>query len=657
MSGISSIVSDAVTSALNSEAGLSSPGVTVLQATRRDLLKLGLTAVPLLGTASAIMGQVTSSAPAGIDNSPSQRSLPPSPHTTPFLEPMPIMPVLPERSLADPAFARQPTSLPDRSINPATNMPYEGRGDAHQLRELNPPQYFYAQRFGAVPAISIHPNLQPQINFWGANLGGADLSIDKPMTPMPTIVNRYQAGSNTAVLVRRFNNLPTGAPSGGYGKNSISIHTHNFHSAPDSDGGPCDPSLGALSENPFTQGRFFFPGQYYDYYYNMKRSGFTSPGTPDGDVRETLGTLWYHDHREAHTTENVYKGLAGVQLLFNEYDTGDEMTGFKLPSFPEYDIPIIFTDLAIDPYTGQATIDLLEDGGHLGDKYLVNGKIQPYYNVRKRRYRLRLLDQGPSRFYELFLTNPDNLSQSIPYWRIANDGNLYPKPLKVTSVKLSVAERADIIVDFASLTAAGGPAFGATRLWLENRLIHTNPRKPEDGLHPAGIAQNVLIEFRIGAPATDNSRDPALITSFAPITLPPLAEPSVTRTFDWGRSNGAWVCNGELIDCTKVRFTMKRDRVERWIFKTGGGWAHPIHNHFVEGRIVKRNGVTIGMNSQEYSRKDVVSLYAGDEVEYIVKATDYLGVYPMHCHNVLHEDYGMMLLFRVDDVGDTKTKP
>jgi FtsP/CotA-like multicopper oxidase with cupredoxin domain len=112
-----------------------------------------------------------------------------------------------------------------------------------------------------------------------------------------------------------------------------------------------------------------------------------------------------------------------------------------------------------------------------------------------------------------------------------------------------------------------------------------------------------------------------------------------------------------LIDCTKVRFTMKRNRVERWIFKTGGGWAHPIHNHFVEGRIVKRNGVTIGMNSQEYSRKDVVSLYAGDEVEYIIKATDYVGVYPMHCHNTLHEDYGMMLLFRVDDVGDTKTKP
>lgn len=79
------------------------------------------------------------------------------------------------------------------------------------------------------------------------------------MTPMPTIVSRYQRGANTAILVRRFNNLPSGAPTGGFGKNQVTTHLHNFHSAPDSDGGPCDPALGALSEDPSRQGRFFSP--------------------------------------------------------------------------------------------------------------------------------------------------------------------------------------------------------------------------------------------------------------------------------------------------------------------------------------------------------------------------------------------------------------
>ncbi len=623
-------------------------------AKRRDVLKIGLASMPLIGAGSAVQAQ-TGNTPDADDVS----SLPPSPYTTPFAVEMPVVPELRKRYLSDPCFARRPSAAPDRAINPTTQQPYEGRGDPHQHRSLSEPTTFYAQRYGAVPAFSIHPNLPMQVSFWGANLGGADLSVDKPMTPLPTIVSRYQVGVNTAILVRRFNNLPAGAPSGGFGKNSISIHLHNFHSGPDSDGGPCDPLLGELSENPVTQGRFFFPGQYYDYYYNMKRVGFSNPSTPDGDVRQSLGTMWYHDHREAHTAENVYKGLCGFHLVFNEYDTGNEATGFRLPSYPTYDIPILFVDFSIDPNTYQAAIDLLQDGGHMGDKYLVNGKIQPFFNVRKRRYRFRLLNVGPSRHYQIYITNPDNPRQSIPYWRIANDGNLYEKPLLVTNMKMAVAERADIVVDFAALTAPGAAAAGATRLWLENRLIQTNPRKPEKDLDPAGTEKNVLLEWRIGAPAPDYSRVLTKQTSFAPITLPPLPpiEETITRHFKWERTNGAWACNGKFIDCSEIRFTMKRGRTECWIHETSGGWAHPIHNHFVEGRIVKRNGKAVGPGSQEYCRKDVIPLYPGDEVEYWVDAEDYVGVYPMHCHNVLHEDYGMMMLFRVDDVGDTNPRP
>jgi FtsP/CotA-like multicopper oxidase with cupredoxin domain len=571
---------------------------------------------------------------------------------------MPVMPVLPARTLADPAFALAPTVQPNRSLNPATQLPREGRGDPHQHRELNPPRFFFAQRFGAVPPVSIHPQLPAQVNFWGANLGSADLRTDRPMTPLPTIVSRYQAGANMAILVRRFNHLPAGAPSGGFGKNQISLHLHNFHSAPDSDGGPCDPGLGQLSENPLTQGRFFFPGQYYDYYYNMKRAGFTRPGTPDGDIRETLGTLWYHDHREAHTAENVYKGLAGFHLLFNEYDTGNELTGFRLPSFPAYDIPIIFTDLRIDPATGQAAFDLFDTNGHLGDKYLCNGKVQPYFKVARRRYRLRLLDMGPSRFYHLQLTNPDNPAQVIPFWQITTDGNLLPRPLNVTHVRLSVAERADVIVDFARLTAPDGPAAGATRLWLDNRMEQQDGKGPTGNLLPPGQVGNVLIEFRLGAAQIDNSRDPAQIASFAPITLPPLERPVVTRRFKFGRSNGQWTVNGRPISCAEVRFTMQRGSTERWLIEnSAGGWMHPIHHHFVEGRILSRNGVPTPVNSPENSRKDVVWLGHNETVDYLVKVTDYVGVYPMHCHNVVHEDHAMMLLFAVRDTGDTNPAP
>ena len=641
---------------------------------RRNALKAGV------GTALIAGGHWEASAQIVAPVTPPPPR-PASPATRPFVDQMPIMPELPSRPLTDPAFASTPPSKwPNRAINPATNLPYEGRGEPHQFRELAEPTVFFAARYGAVPPVKIHSDLNPQTNFWGCNLGGANLATDPPVSPCPTIVTRYSDHrnplDNKAVVIRRFNNLPTGAPSGGFGKNSITIHTHNFHGAPDSDGGPCDPSLGGLSIDPWTQGRFFFPGQYYDYYYNMKRSGFIDPTThstnplikttpsnviprlnpamPNGDVRETLSTLWYHDHREGYTGANVYKGLAGFHLVFNEYDTGNETTGFRLPSYPKYDIPILIGDVWINPSTGQTEIDLTNKNGHLGDKYLVNGKIQPFFPVDKRRYRLRLLNRGPSRYQILALTNPANPGQNIPFWIISSDGNLLTKPVQVTSVRLSPAQRVDVIVDFAAIATT----FGAQTLWLENRAKQTNPEQPRTDLDPKGTVANAVMEFRIGAAAVaDASANPATITSFAPISLPPVPTPALTRTFDWDSKELGWAVNGVVVDCTTVRFWMKRGRPERWIFSLNGGWGHPLHLHFVEGRITRRNGAAVPATSPDFGRVDVINLYPGETAEYIVTPTDYVGVYPFHCHNSVHEDYGMMLLLGVDDVGDTKARP
>src|SRR5262249_54961495 len=160
-----------------------------------------------------------------------------------------------------------------------------------------------------------------------------------------------------------------------------------------------------------------------------------------------------------HTAENVYKGLAGFHLFFNEFDTGDESTGFHLPSFPEFDVPLFLTDKLIDPETGLVCFDTFGFDGLVGDTFCVNFKVQPFFEVQERRYRFRILDGGPSRFYQLYLTNPDDPNQSIPFFHIATDGNLLPRPIEVTNIRLAVAQRSDIIVDFAAVASRfGNPA-------------------------------------------------------------------------------------------------------------------------------------------------------------------------------------------------------
>ena len=620
--------------------------------TRRDLVKMGLITGGGVGGGLLVTDKgLAASGPGSLG------TLPP---LKPFIEPLPVLPVLPTRYPAE--FSPAPTIKPNRYTNPATGLPYEGRTEPHQSRHIFPAQDLHITRMAANTNAIVHPGLPPQ-TFWGFNQGGADLTKDPPLSPGPVLVSRY----GRPFLVRRYNQLPPPQQNGGFGVPEVSTHLHNFHSAPDSDGGPCDP----------VQQRFFFRGQYYDYFHNAQFAGWNSTNPyPDqngvrGNVQEALGFLWYHDHRVDHTAENTYKGLAGPCIVFNAYDNGDDTTGLRLPRFdPDpkktHDIPLVFADRFFDPTTGLLAFDTFNTDGVLGNVFLVNGKAQPYFEVEKRRYRFRLLDAGPSRFYQFFLTNPDNLSQSIPFLVISDDGNLLPRPIQALSYRVGVAERTDIIIDFAKIAKQ----FGATRLRLENRLEQVNGRGPTGKILPAGRGDQ-LLEFRlVGGAVTDNSRDyepdsfptvPAKAGDavFAPISLPDItgAVPRITRTFRFERGGGGWQVNGEFMDCTRFRFTAQRNAFERWIIQNNsGGWMHPIHIHFEEFRILSRNGVPVKPGDVEFARKDVMVL--GDEqIEVLIRFRDMKGGFPIHCHNTVHEDHQMMLIFEVQDKGDNNARP
>ena len=621
--------------------------------TRREVFKLGA----LAGTSALIRPNSSSAQVACL---PGECRLGCSPPTEPFVDPLPIAPVLPQRALSDPGFSiAAPTPQP-------SGHPRDARTEPHQFRERFPPREFFISRMRPNPdfRFSDHPTnlsrIPPQL-IWGFNLG-SEAQGDVGMYPGPTIVSRY----GTPILVRRFNEL---APdSSGFGRTEVSTHFHNFHTAPDSDGGPCDP----------VHTRFFGIGKFYDYYYTMARAGFDTPEfrATDGDIRETLGTMWYHDHRVDHTAENVYKGLAGVHIVFNEFDTGNEATGFRLPSFPQFDISLAIADKLFTP-EGEICFDTFGFDGFLGDKFTVNGRIQPFLEVQKRRYRFRILNASTSRFYHLCLTNPDNVSQSIPFYLIANDGNLLPRPIEAGDMRVSNAERCDVIVDFKKIWERFGRP---SRLWLENRLEQVNGRGPTDVLLPPGNRANAVMEFRLVGPDNppDGSFDPEPVAFpnvpcspndcvFAPICLPPLPTADatsprdrirLTRVFRFERGNGQWQINGELMDCTRFRFTVQRNTAERWILRNNsGGWQHPIHIHLEHFRMLRRNGRQIRCGNGEFSRKDTVRLGENEEIEIVMRFRDFRGGYPMHCHNTVHEDHQMMLLWQVQDVGDNLREP
>ena len=584
---------------------------------RRDLLKMGLlTSAGMLIPTKGLSARPLTHAGFEFDD-------PQSPPTTPFVENMPRLSVLAPVAALNPA----PTAAPNTAAG-------EARTVAHQAFAQFPPQRFYemSEQQGLV---SVSPQL-PLQPIWGFN----------GITPGPMIVERYGVlGSpqNGSILVRQRNNLPVN--NGGFGLPSVTTHLHNGHTPLESDGFPC----------------FFMErGQFYDHHYPNVLAGINSTHPGTGDIKEAMSSLWYHDHRIDHTAENTYKGLAGTYILFNEFDTGDENTGFRLPSFGDgqnpltsFDIYMVFNDKVFDEQTGLLAFDLFNTDGILGDKFLVNGKINPVLHVSPRRYRFRWLNTGPSRFYQMFVLDPTNNS-SKSFWQISTDGNLMEKPVQVTSSRFAVAERVDVIVDFTGLA---GKTF-----YLENRLEQDDGRGPTGDVLAAGQGQKILKIVVDGPAVADNSINPALITQF--YGFPNTTEaPRITRTFRFERGNGQWQVNGQLVgDCddpNDIRFAIKRNSVEKWIFQNNsGGWQHPIHMHFEEFQTLSINGVAPKNSGLiERGRKDVLRLEHNAQAVVYFRFRDFVGKFPLHCHNVVHEDHAMMVLGQINDVGDNKTQP
>lgn len=521
----------------------------------------------------------------------------PSPPATPFVTPLNIMP--------------QAVPVPQSALTP--------QPDPHRHQRYNEflPKKFYIQTLSEFRWV-YHPEPPYNQGSWSYGFDG--------MTPGPTFMTRY----GEPLFVRRINNLPpVGTGNVSFALPSSTIHVHNGHQASESDGNPMD---------------FTYPGQFWDHHYPSFPAGF--------DNREYMNTLWYHDHRLDFTAPNVYAGLSGFFLAFDELDSGDELDhnskAFHLPS-GKYDVPLVLHDVLFDQngqpvwdfsgshpidssgHTGFAANPMYSINGMLGDRFTVNRKIQPYFQVERRKYRFRVLNGGPSRLYKLFLTKQGSDAETFTV--ISEDGNLLPEPITTKSFDLWVANRTDIVIDFSKYTAGD-------QLFLTNRL----EMRP-DGAGMAGrlLDQgNQIMRFDVvGDKVKDKSRIPEFMRPLPEIDL---SQVKRHRTFTFDYDNGVFTVNGKLMDPNRIDAAIEQGSAEIWTIRNAGhNWAHPIHTHFEEFQILEVNGKPVRRGDILKSRKDVIRLGPGDEIKFYSRWRDFLGKYVMHCHNVVHEDHSMMI--------------
>jgi FtsP/CotA-like multicopper oxidase with cupredoxin domain len=285
-----------------------------------------------------------------------------------------------------------------------------------------------------------------------------------------------------------------------------------------------------------------------------------------------------------------------------------------------------------------------DHNGFLGDKFLVNGKIQPYFEVKRRKYRFRLLNGSNARFYMIFLADSRRRTQRFDV--IGTDGGLLARTLRdFDRLLLANAERRDIVIDF-SRYAEG------TELYLEDRMDQDNGRGPggdfDDPVLDPRDAKRLLKFIVRGNVPSDPSRVPDVLRPFEAITADEIRR-ARRRTFEFERRRGAWAINGEFVDIDRPAFTVPVNTPEVWTFKNGGGgWWHPVHVHLEFMHILTRNGrPPPPIERDGIAKLDVITLGPNDKVEVFFKFRDYPGKWVFHCHNIEHEDAFMMLRFDV----------
>lgn len=359
----------------------------------------------------------------------------------------------------------------------------------------------------------------------------------------------------------------------------------------------------------------------------------------DFTIDNRAGTYWFHPHPDMLTGGQVYRGLAGLLLV-----SDPEEAALALPR-GEYDLPLVLQDRAFDT-NNQFVYDTGGMmGGALGDRILVNGLSEAVQSVATRIYRLRLLNGSNSRIYKLAW------GDGTPMTVIGTDDGLLEAPVERPYLTLAPGERVELWADF-SARALG------SQIELES-LSFTNDGLG-DGTLPNGAAFRVTV-FSIDRAELETLTLPASLTSiehFDPAAADNAGNP---RTLAISMGGMEWLLNGAPFEMEEVapNEMVQLGDLEIWEFTNTSGMMrmpHPLHVHAVQFQVYERtilpseagDYATVKDGYVDAGWKDTVLLTSGERVKLLVRFGPFPGLFNYHCHNLEHEDMGMMRNFRIE---------
>jgi blue copper oxidase len=326
----------------------------------------------------------------------------------------------------------------------------------------------------------------------------------------------------------------------------------------------------------------------------------------------------------------VFSGLAGLFLVRDA-----EEAALKLPS-GALEVPLILSDKLFNAdgslNYNPTNSDIMR--GLFGDRMLVNNTESPFLNVKTRFYRFRVVNASTSRILDLALSN------GASFTVIGNDGGLLEKPAVLTHALLSPGERLDILIDFSKMAVG-------TEVFLQSQA---------NAIAEHGDKTFKILKFKVATQEAETFVVPQNLSTITPLSiaaskrsrafaLPPAHAMAMTTT-SAGHATGMHTINGRIFDMNRVDETVTAGDTEIWEFDNSvGGDPHPMHIHGVQFQILDRSSGVV--EAYEKGWKDTVLVKKGEKVRVIMRFGNEKGLFMLHCHNLEHEDDGMMMNFEI----------
>lgn len=388
------------------------------------------------------------------------------------------------------------------------------------------------------------------------------------------------------------------------------------------------------------------------------------------EILNRAGTYFYHSHTHSVTARQVYSGLAGLLIVSDDHEQALNLPGGEL------DIPLVIQDRSFDQQNQLLySANMMQRmNGFLGDQILVNGRPDFTLSVATRAYRLRLVNGSNSRIYKLAWND------GTPITVIGVDGGLLEHPEQHAYVMLAPGERLELWMDFSgraigteltlrslqfSATGHGGMGMmGGMHRGMMGGGMMGGGMMSVSAL-PSGSDYPIL-KIRVAKKEQDSHSLPKTLTPITALRVKDAANATQPRTISLSMQHMSALLNGRSYKMDDIQpdeiIPVNSLQVIEFDNGFGGGMhgmmmsmPHPMHLHGEQFQIVKReinsgssdSYATVANGLVQSGWKDTVLVMPGEKVTILKPFNDFKGLFMYHCHNLEHEDMGMMRDFLI----------